>query len=310
MVELRQAIVVALGLCTGFGPTARAVAADPPSKAPNFGGVVNTRHNLTQSFLGVDAGWMDLSRNDYGEVCIYCHTPHGANREIAAPLWNRTQRATTYATYDQVGTGSLTQSVTQPGANSLTCLSCHDGQTAVDSVINMPGSGGYAAGQETGQSDAFLNAWPDGPGGSFFGGHGTLDNSPGALAQFGACQSCHSINGDQYDAATTPAFDIFFIETDLRNDHPVGLQFPGDSPDFNGGTVDFGKLRFFDSDGDGRPDPDEVRFYDTGEGFEVECASCHDPHGVPSNGPGSTFNPTFLRIANAGSSLCLSCHIK
>ena len=100
------------------------------------------------------------------------------------------------------------------------------------------------------------------------------------------------------------------VETDLRNDHPVGLQFPGDSPDFNGGTVDFGKLRFFDSDGDGRPDPDEVRFYDTGEGFEVECASCHDPHGVPSNGPGSTFNPTFLRIANAGSSLCLSCHIK
>jgi predicted CXXCH cytochrome family protein len=33
----------------------------------------------------------------------------------------------------------------------------------------------------------------------------------------------------------------------------------------------------------------------------VECASCHDPH---------TANPTFLRIANAGSAVCLACHIK
>ena len=59
-----------------------------------------------------------------------------------------------------------------------------------------------------------------------------------------------------------------------------------------------------------RPDPDEVRFYDTGDGFEVECASCHDPHGVPSDGAGSTFNPAFLRVANSESNLCLSCHVK
>jgi predicted CXXCH cytochrome family protein len=34
----------------------------------------------------------------------------------------------------------------------------------------------------------------------------------------------------------------------------------------------------------------------------VECASCHDPH-TPNNG-------TFLRVSNAGSGLCLSCHVK
>jgi hypothetical protein len=31
---------------------------------------------------------------------------------------------------------------------------------------------------------------------------------------------------------------------------------------------------------------------------------------VPSAGPGSVFNATFLRISNAGSAVCLSCHTK
>ena len=285
-------------------------ALDPPSKAPNFGSVANTRHNLTQSFLGTGAGWMDLSRNDYAEVCVYCHTPHGANTRTQAPLWNRTQRDTAYTTYDQLGTSSLTQTVTAPGSNSLTCLSCHDGRTAVDSIINMPGSGHYDSGQQSGQSNGFLDSWADGPGASPFGGHGTLDNSPAALAQFGACQSCHSINGDQHDPSTMASFDVFYIATDLRNDHPVGVRFPADNPDFRGGATELGAVSFFDTDADGRPDAGEIRMYDTGDGYEVECASCHDPHGVPSSGPGSTFNPTFLRVANSGSALCLSCHMK
>jgi hypothetical protein len=31
---------------------------------------------------------------------------------------------------------------------------------------------------------------------------------------------------------------------------------------------------------------------------------------VPSNGVGSQFNPTFLRVSNTGSALCLTCHTK
>ena len=34
----------------------------------------------------------------------------------------------------------------------------------------------------------------------------------------------------------------------------------------------------------------------------VECASCHDPH--------SEVNPTFLRVSNNGSAVCLACHVK
>ncbi len=117
-----------LGLAMGLllsSPAARADT-DLPSKFSNIGTIGNTRHNLTQRQVsgGGPAGTtMDSFRNDYQEVCVYCHTPHGANRTTTAPLWNRTMKATTYSTYDLLNTASLTQPVSQPGVNSLTCLS-------------------------------------------------------------------------------------------------------------------------------------------------------------------------------------------
>lgn len=57
-------------------------------------------------------------------------------------------------------------------------------------------------------------------------------------------------------------------------------------------------------------DKGDIRMYGVGTDSRVECASCHDPHGVPSAGPGSTFNPTFLRKPNIGSTVCLTCHTK
>ncbi|MGE5623043.1 MAG: hypothetical protein ACM3WS_07810 [Bacillota bacterium] len=136
-------------------------AGDLPTKFSNQGSIANTRHNLTQrqNAGGPTGAMMDNYRNDYGEVCVYCHTPHGANTTITLPLWNRTIKATMYTTYNQLGTSTLTQTVAQPGNNSLACLSCHDGQSAVDSIINMPGSVRYLKSQETTQNDSFLNAW-------------------------------------------------------------------------------------------------------------------------------------------------------
>lgn len=299
----------------GLAPS---VLAEPVTKAPNYGSIVNTRHNLTQSFLGSGAGWMSLSRNDYGQVCVYCHTPHGANSNVAAPLWNRTIKATIYTTYNGFDSGSMTQTVNQPGAASLLCLSCHDGQTAVDSIINMPGSGGYSAAQAGSQNNSFLDTWPGGPGSSFWGGHGSLSNTATTMSNYGECQSCHSINGDQHDPSTMVQFDVFFIGTDLRDDHPVGVTYPSvtgpgtgwNTP--NGTKVVAGMTnRFFDeAPADGRLQKTEIRLYDTGRGAEVECATCHDPHGVPSAGPGSSFTPSFLRKSIAGSNLCLTCHAK
>jgi hypothetical protein len=102
---------------------------------------------------------------------------------------------------------------------------------------------------------------------------------------------------------------VAFIGTDLTNDHPVGITFPttnGPGTDFKTPTGTQGNATFFDSNSNGSMDKGDVRLYDA----KVECASCHDPHGVPSGAAGSTFNLTFMRVANTNSAVCLTCHAK
>jgi hypothetical protein len=303
----RMPLTWAVGVAWLVGSSSVLADVDLTSKFSNQGSIANTRHNLTQRQAtgGPNGSSMDQYRNNYGEVCVYCHTPHGANSNLVLPLWNRTIKATTYTTYDQLGTSSLTQPVSQPGPNSLACLSCHDGQVGIDSVINMPGSGGYLASQATSQSNSFLNGWNN-VGGPKATVHIGLDPTPAS-----GCLACHSPGAGVVGAGATD-FSAFVIGTDLRNDHPVGVRYPpvGPGVDFNAPTATRAGMRWFDTNGNGHPDSREVRLYDSGEGHEVECASCHDPHGVPSAGAGSTFNPSFLRVANTGSALCLTCHTK
>lgn len=284
---------------------------DRPTEFTNQGGITNTRHNMTQrSASGADllaggpnsggSGIMDSSRNNYGEVCVYCHTPHGANTNASVPLWNRSlPTGTTYQTYDKLNTSTLTQTVYQPGAASLPCLSCHDGSQAVDAIINMPGSGRYNPAPD----NTFLNNWST-PSGS----HDGLNNV--------GCLACHNPSAPGFASSATD-FTIFAIGTDLRNDHPVGVTFPttsGPGTDWNtpGGTKVVNGLtnRFFDENSNSSMDKGDIRLYDSGNGASVECASCHDPHGVPSAGPTSINNPTFLRKTNTGSAVCMTCHNK
>ncbi len=169
---------------------------------------------------------------------------------------------------------------------------------AVDSIINMPGSGNYSAAQKTSENEAFLDTWP---GAST---HMALTAGGGP----DSCLACHGRDGLMSELW----FDAFALGTDLTDDHPVGVQLPdGALYDFNTPTGVSGNLRFFDGDGDGRADSNELRFYDTGDGYEVECASCHDPHGVTtSGGQSGPLIPSFLRVSNDESGLCLTCHDK
>ena len=297
---------VALGIWAGLawaGP-------DRPTQFTNKDTIGNTRHNMTQRATDgtgiVSAVSMDVYRNDYQEVCVYCHTPHGGNANVTLPLWNRTLTATTYTTYDLLGTSTLTQAVGQPGANSLACLSCHDGQTAVDSIINMPGSGRYSpnANRDTVQNNGFLDSWTNNRGGS------QPDAATHMQMDATGCLACHSNTGlgaTIFIAASD--FTAFALGTDLQNDHPVGVTYPdpnGSGTDFNTPGGSKGAATFFDTDTDANMGKAEVRVYDG----KVECASCHDPHGVPTGAPGTVFRPTFLRVANTGSALCLTCHSK
>ncbi|MEO5660014.1 MAG: cytochrome c3 family protein [Polaromonas sp.] len=294
-----QKIGFSMGLMlVGMGLVQAQTGSTAGTKFTNQGSIANTRHNLTQRppAGGINGSIMDGFRSNYGEVCVYCHTPHGADTNTTVPLWNRTTLATTYKTYNELKTSSLTQTVSQPGANSLSCLSCHDGQTAMDSVINMPGSDRYkfSPANVTKTQLEFLDTWP----GSQPGGHQGL-NSTGCLV-------CH---GPAPLPGVVPDFRVAVIGTDLTNDHPVGITFPttnGANTEFKTPTGTKGNATFFDVNGNGNMDKGDVRLYDA----KVECASCHDPHGVPSGGPGTTFNLTFMRLANTNSAVCLTCHAK
>ncbi len=363
--------VCLLGAAVAFADGWKSNTASNILDSEAVGGIANSRHNLTMSYLG-EVSPMDDYRNNYYEVCVYCHTPHGANRTMAGPLWNRTVTQRTYGIYSGT-TSMLNQEVSQPGPNSLTCLSCHDGATAIDSIINMPttqrpvGGGpehraGYLADQETTMNfNSFLDRWgetennaADGLSATFVG-HAALNIPPPNFQDSNtesACFACHDPGG-----ATFPTFTVFAIGgnmtrsvtygadvTDkaidtlgapvvsadsgfLADDHPIGVRYPtrfddDRGVDYNEPTVMKGRVAFFDRDNDGQMDANEVRLYNTGDGYEVECASCHDPHGVPV-AEGGIFAPSFLRIgrnvtdvigttvsANAGSELCLTCHVK
>lgn len=100
--------------------------------------------SVSTAFAGsIDGSPHDLATTvatDNGEICVYCHTPHAANTAFTgAPLWNK---ATPSGTFDMYGaTIAGTSTAAAPASPSLACLSCHDGVSAIDSIVNAPGSG-------------------------------------------------------------------------------------------------------------------------------------------------------------------------
>jgi len=78
-----------------------------------------------------------------GGSCLYCHAPHSGVADLT-PLWNQTLSTQTYTPY--VSSTYVEKGNTQPplGADSVLCLSCHDGtvapgQTVVYHKIPMSG---------------------------------------------------------------------------------------------------------------------------------------------------------------------------
>jgi predicted CXXCH cytochrome family protein len=90
-----------------------------------------------------------------------------------------------------------------------------------------------------------------------------------------------------------------FLGTDLRNDHPITIIYEtarAQTPaEFVTQAISGTKITV----GTTSPLP---LFGSSTATATVECASCHDPH---NNSRG-----LFLRKSNAGSAICLTCHIK
>ena len=271
------------GLASAFAVLAVALIGAATS-LPASAQIANSKHNLGSTGTGVN------KFSGTAEICVFCHTPHGADTSAAVPLWNRTLPApASFTTYDSLGTSTLDGKVAPVGSVSIACLSCHDGVTSMSAVINAPGSGTVG--------DA---AWQAG-------------------AWTGANQTAGKISAGL----------ITNIGTDLRNDHPIGIQYGGggitqSAPTAATRDVDFkppasqliGTTRVWWVDTEGTPNNSRqktdmmlyTRAASAGYAGQtepepfVECASCHDPH--------NSTNSTFLRISNAGSAVCLSCHVK
>ncbi len=99
-----------------------------------------TTHNLGSTATA--ATYFVYVATNEDEVCIFCHTPHGGT--LNTPLWNRTlpnqgagsefshYTSTTLSTKIRVDL-----SPTRPiSAESLLCMSCHDGVVGVGTLVN------------------------------------------------------------------------------------------------------------------------------------------------------------------------------
>jgi predicted CXXCH cytochrome family protein len=120
--RLLPAVVAALALLL-VGPGGRAGAQDD---------IRSTKHNFSGSR---DPAFNPLGVANYGEVCVYCHTPHGGQTQT--PLWNRPHA--TPGAYSMYSSPTINMTIDpQPSGVSLACLSCHDGTIGIDVVTNPP----------------------------------------------------------------------------------------------------------------------------------------------------------------------------
>jgi len=251
-------------------------------------GIANTKHNFgkTANTGNSGSGWNWT--NGTTEICVFCHTPHGADDSAAAPLWNRSIGSNTYTMYSTLGTSTLDatdQQLNGSGSISLACLSCHDGTQAMDAMMNTPGGG----------NESVLVGFYDLP-----------DNT--------------GLNGwVEFQSMSEISAEIIYLGTDLSNDHPVAIQYAGAGGanvdgDFKTAVAGGGSFYLEGVGADGSTansaglDKGDMKLYTATGGTLigqalVECATCHDPHSE---------NTTFLRNTqgNENSATCLSCHTK
>ncbi|MGB9081403.1 MAG: hypothetical protein WCD00_08890 [Desulfuromonadaceae bacterium] len=112
-----------------------------------------TNYSNTADYIATDnpntyKAFYDPTGNPKGQqICIFCHTPHSANVEGGAPLWNRAFSTQTFSRYSsatlQIRLKSATTTATagygtswQPDGSSKLCLSCHDGVSSLGAVLN------------------------------------------------------------------------------------------------------------------------------------------------------------------------------
>lgn len=270
-----------------------------------------TKHNFSSAAAGStisggQSGFTVPSRTIYSstesQVCVFCHTPHGANIStttpgidlIKAPLWNRSLSGATYTLYSST---SLDAVLNSPGGSSKLCLSCHDGSLAPANVNNAPGSGGIG---------------------------GTINAGTGMLTKFDTSLTSMATTGFTRHIGGTAA------EKDLSNDHPISVTYSSTLRNNDGelrAPADYTGVT-----SPGLRSPGKKPFAplestnSSGADGQVQCASCHDPHVVEQDRANFGTANKFMRLnrfqstSNPSSTdgafspdndiSCLACHQK
>ncbi|MCC6502717.1 MAG: hypothetical protein IT362_06250 [Deltaproteobacteria bacterium] len=319
--------VAALALTTG-SVGAVTISDYPAGTAAN--GIGGSRHNMG------GLGWV-IRASETTEICVFCHTPHHTNTaNNLKPLWNRGGQAPTAFTAYGTTLGGTTVANTDIGSTTLACLSCHDGVTTFDNLVNAPGKSGVTAGgADRGWAFAMPVANEFIPPNTAYHKFNT--------APF-TCNLCH-VN-EQITRLT--------IGTDLSNDHPVSISYISGkaglrTTDTVIGSIDLtsdlaasAATAFNSNLAQNRWAvkgfiSDTATIADILRDGKVECSSCHDPHfrnqswdevewtwtqnGMTGTGDGTTWcgnvgeacsDGQFLRRVggNTGSGVCRTCHNK
>jgi hypothetical protein len=244
--------------------------------------VVGSKHDFTAG------GSAQATTGQTDQVCVFCHTPHGADTAAPVPLWNKVLTpGTAYQRYSVLATPTFDSEEAPVGSVSLACLSCHDGTQAMDVVLNSPGTGGYdPAGAEI-DSVAI----------------DSMANTP--VPNLGTdLSNVHPVSM-QYGGGGALATDLDGLFSGTLGD-----------PDFEApvkATINGQAIWWVDSvANNGTREKTDMLLYSrtdlsaTAEPF-VECGSCHDPHNS-DNQAGQQVS--FLRTSNAASAVCTACHIK
>lgn len=281
-----------------------------PGQATRTSDVRNTLHNLSSSGPGT------VKAAGESEICVFCHTPHGADTS-QTPLWNKTLAAKTYTVYTSSSLDAETiknGSLEQPMGSSKLCLSCHDGAMALGSVRVLRGV--FNPTDATNINVTGTPANPIGPGGTMPAGSGT---TTGYTRNLGGTTGL-----------------------DLTNDHPISVTYDaalasrdGELRSMNSSQQSpilinsthplFGKRAAGQSAS--RPVLPLEPTGASGAG-QVQCTTCHDPHlkGDASDiaAEGSikflrrprvqTVQPTYVDgqavYGDSGNIICLACHDK
>ncbi len=255
--------------------TALVTAGLPAALAERVSDVASTRHNLSVTGPG------DVRATSEDQVCVFCHTPHGASSFPGSPLWNRALSEQTYTPYtsSSLDAEDIMGQLDQPGGSSKLCLSCHDGTLAIGTVNVLGGAQNVSIDMTGTAAD------------------GSMPAGEGELTGF------------------TRDLGI-----DLGNDHPISFNYDSTLAATDTELLDPAAAAHIGLRAPGFRPLVPLEATGAGGVAQLQCASCHDPH-IRDVDPAEPIKflrlNRFQQAAPVGGSfseaadiVCLACHDK